>query len=398
MRQTLVAAALVAAALAVTLPAAPAAAQQSPFAPRLLVDGKVITNYEYDQRLRFMTLLNAPGDLVKEAEKTLIEDRLRLMAAERLKIRLTPQQIEGGMVEFAGRFEMEVAQFVEIIEANGIAAETFRDFVQAGLAWREVVRLKFGPQALAGVFEPEIDRALSVMTQKATTRVLVSEILLPASRKVLAEELASTLRGEAAFAAAARQHSLGPSAQDGGRVDWRNAAVLPQQVVAVLEGLSPGQVSAPVRLADGRYAIYLLRQIELRDRITPQTTAVDYAWLVLPGAGVPATEAELARVKARTDTCTDLNQFSGQLTRETVAQSALPRELAGRLAGLDENEMAVYTEGGAQMVLMLCSRRVLGEGEVDRDAVRSRLAEARVVGQADLYLAQLKSNAHIRRP
>jgi peptidyl-prolyl cis-trans isomerase SurA len=395
MRQTLIAACTL---IALSLGTVPVLAQGSPFAPRVLVDGKAITNFEYDQRLRFMTLLNAPGDLPKEAEKTLIEDRLRLIAGDRLKLRLTPAQIEGGMTEFAGRFEMELSQFLEILQANGVAPETFRDFVRAGLMWREVIRVKFGPAALASILEPEIDRALSVMTQKNSTRVLVSEILLPASERVLADELSKTLRGEAAFGAAARQHSLGPSAAEGGRVDWRNAAVLPQQVVAALEGLTPGQVSPPVRLPDGRYALYLLRQLDLREGVTPQTTGVDHARLVIGGAGTPAGDAVLAQVMARVDRCNDLNAFSGELTRSTVAQSALPRETAALLAPLDENELTTFVSGGAHVVVMLCSRRVLGEGEPDRDTIRGRLAEARVVGQADLYLAQLRSNARIQRP
>ena len=384
--------------LALAAPGPSDAQARGPFAPRVTVNGAVITQYEYDQRLRFMTLLNAPGDLVKEAEKTLIEDRLRLAAAQRMKIRLTPQQIESGMTEFASRFEMPLEEFVAILTENGVAAETYRDFVQAGLAWREVVRARFGPQAAASIFEPEVDRALSVLTQKGSTRVLLSEILLPASRQVLAQELSQSLRGEGAFAAAARQHSLGPSAQDGGRVDWRNAAALPQAVVAALEGLTPGRVSVPVRLADGRYALYLLRQIVLRDRVTPQNTAIEYAWLVIPGAGTAAGDARLAQVRQRVDRCNDLNAFDGQLTRETVVQTRLAAELAGRLAALAENERAVYTEGGAHMVLMLWSRRIAGEGEPDRDTVRSRLVESRVASQAELYLAQLRSNARISRP
>lgn len=397
MRQTLVAAtAILAAMLAVATPG-PVAAQSSAFAPKVLVDGKVITFYEYEQRLRFMTLLNAPGDRAKEAEKSLIEDRLRMIAAERLKIRVTPDQITAGMTEFAGRFEMQPEEFVSILEQNGVAGATFRDFVHAGLAWREVVRAKFGPTAMASIYEPEIDRAMSALTQKGTTRVLLSEIIVPAAKRNLASELSQGLRGEGAFAAAARQHSLGPTATDGGRVGWRNVAVMPQAAVGALDGLEPGQVSPPVRLPDGRYAVYLLRQVELREALTPQTTAVDYARLVLAGAGTPATEATVASIRSRVTRCTDLETW-GTVSRSTVAQTSVPRDVAARLAALDENEMQFYAEGGAQVVLMLCSRRVAGEGEPDRDAVRGRLVDQRVAGEADLYLQQLRSNAHIRRP
>lgn len=398
MRQTFTAATALLALALVSAPLQPAAAQSSPFAPRLLVDDKVITYYEFDQRMRFMRLLNAPGDPAQEAEKSLIEDRLRLIAADRMKLRIPAKQIDEGMAEFAARFELPVEQFVAILEANGVARETFRDFVHAGMAWREVVGAKFGPSAMASIYESDVDLALSTLALRGTTRVLLSEIILPADKRVKAQELSAGLKSEAAFAAAARSQSLGETAQDGGRTDWRDVGTMPQQVLGALNGLQPGQVSPPVRLSDGRYGIYLLRNIEQKDSVTPAATGVDYAILRLPGAGTPATEATLASLQARVMTCTDLNAFGGELTRQTVAKSALPRDVAGRLAGLDENEMSFYKQGNIQVVLMHCSSRVKSAGEPDRNTVRTRLAERRIGGQADLYLQELRSNAHIRRP
>lgn len=399
MRQSLFAAsALLSLMLAASQPG-PVMAQTSAFSPRILVNGKAVTHYEFEQRLRFMRLLNAPGDALKEAENTLIDDRLRLAEAERLKIRISPAEIQAGMEEFSGRFEIPLEEFIKIIEANGVASETFRDFVHSGVAWRSVVRQRFGPGAIASVYEPEIDRALSSpLVQKGAMRVLLSEIILPTSQKVQAFELSQSLRGEAAFAAAARSHSVGETAADGGRTGWKNVITLPETLIATLQGLSPGGVSAPVRLSDGRYGIFLLRRMENLERLTPRHIAIDHARLAIGPAGAPATEAVLAKIRADVDTCTDLNGFAGELTRETVVQSSLPSDLAGRLAVLDENEMTSYVAGGNQIVLMLCSSQVESEGEVARETVRTRVAESRVSTQAELYLQQLRSNAYIRKP
>lgn len=376
-----------------------AVAQQNLFAPRILVDDKAITTYEYNQRFAFMRLLNAPGDLAAEAERTLIEDRLRLIAAEREKIRLTPQQIEAGMAEFAARFEMELDQFITILEANGVASQTFRDFVQAGVAWREVLLRRFGPTAMDSVLEPEVDLVLSVMSQAGVVRVQLSELVLGPNDAWRAEELAQTLRGEGAFANAVRSYSIGEGRETGGRQDWRNAATLPPQVLAAIDALGPGQISAPVRLANGNIALYLVRQIDTRERPDASVTAIDHAILRLGPANLPATQAELARLRARVDTCNDLNVISGSLTRETTVQRALPTDLARRLDALDDREMAEYVDSaGNQVVLMLCSRRIASSTEDDRTAARGRVADRKVAQQAELYLDQLRSNAHIRRP
>jgi len=383
--------------------AAPAMAQSSQFAPRLLVDDKIITNYEYNQRFAFMTLLNAPGDLRKEAERTLIEDRLRFIAADRLKIRLTPAQIEAGMAEFSGRFELPVEEFITIIEQNGIARQTFRDFVHAGLVWREVARAKFGPQAQTLANQADVDRALSTLAIPAITRVQMSEIRLPLSEQHLARELAAKATSDGAFAAAARQHSTADTAAQGGRLDWVAVTSLEPQVSAALEAAGPGKTTEPVRLTS-HWAIYRLHRIDADRKVTPQITAVDYAMLMVPGAGTPEAAAQLADIVARTDRCNDLNRWAkgqpeGTLRRETVLQTALPRDLAAELETLDDNEISTrLVRGGNQMVLMLCSRRVQSALPPANEAVRGRLVEARFGAKADIYLQELRANAHIRRP
>lgn len=380
-----------------------ATAQQGQFSPRVLVDNMVVTNYEFDQRMRFMTLLNVQGDIAREAEQTLIDDRLRMIAGQRAGVRLTEAQIMTGMEEFVGRFDMELDQFITIIEANGVARETFRDFVRAGLIWREVVRARFGPMAPTLVSEADIDRHLSVLVQQSATRVLLSEITLPTDGQKLAQEISEQARSEAAFAGLARQHSTAPSAADGGRRDWVAVTSLPPAVATALEAAGQGKATAPVQIPTG-WAVYFLRRIEQATTITPALTAIDYSIMMLPEAGSPATQASVADILARTDRCNDLNRWAkgqpeGTVTRETVAASRLPADIAAEIERLDDNEISTrLTRGGAQVVLMLCSRRVLSDKEPSREAVRARLTEDRFGMRADHYLQELRANAHIRKP
>lgn len=371
-------------------------AQSSAFGARLYVDGRAITHYEYDQRLRFMRLLNAPGDLVKQAETTLIDDRLRLAEAAKLKIKLTPKQIEAGMAEFTARFQMPTDQFLNIINQNGVATETFRDFVHAGLVWRDVVRAKYGPTANALIYDAQVDNALSDLMTRGVSRVLLSEIILPSASRNQARELAASLKGESAFAAAARQYSISETAKDGGRLDWVNAAGLPQATLSALAQVGRGGVTPALPTNDGRLAIYLVRSIEEAASLTPATTGVDYAHMILPAGD--AALATVAKIRSDVRACNDLNAYFGQLTRQNVAQNKLPASVSGRLAALDRNEIAIWTENAQQHILMLCQRGVLSSGKPDSNAIKGRLVDAQVGGQAELYLQRLRTNAHIRRP
>jgi peptidyl-prolyl cis-trans isomerase SurA len=138
----------------------PLAAQaQGDFSPVVYVNDRVVTQFELDQRRRLLVLFRTTGDLGTQAREQLIEDRLRLFAAELDGVRVTDEQIAEGTEEFAGRANLTGAQLLEVLGQAGVSAETFEDFIRAGQAWRDVVRGRFGPRAQ--VTEAEVDRAIS---------------------------------------------------------------------------------------------------------------------------------------------------------------------------------------------------------------------------------------------
>ena len=386
------------------LTAGAAAAQQgAPFAPRVIVNDRAVTNYEVDQRIRFLQLLNSPGDLEEEAVKGLIEDRLRMDAAADLGIVLEPETVEAGMEEFAGRANLTTEQFIAAIGEGGISAQTFRDFVEAGLAWREVVRARFGPRAQ--ITEAEIDRAIALSSQRGGARVLLSEIILPADtpeRKAQSQQLANQLSRDitttAAFAAAARQYSVSPSKARGGRMDWLDLATLPPQIAAVVLGLAPGQVSDPIPVTNA-VALFQMRALEETEVAAPETLSIEYARFFLERG----TQDEANRVAAELDTCDDLygvakGQPEERLLREVKPVAELPDDIALELAKLDEGESVLFARGGTPSLLMLCGRTpALGE-DVDRAAVRQRLLNQRLGAYAESYLAELRADAIIRYP
>ena len=183
--------------LVALVPVAPAQAQEGLFSPRVFVNGRAVTRFEHDQRRRFLELLRAPGDPDELAEVALIEDRLRMDAADALGLALTEEQLRAGMEEFAARANLSADEFVTALGQGGVAAETFRDFVEAGLVWREVIRARFGPSIQ--ISDAEIDRALALSSQRGlSARVLVSERVVQAPR-AMARASARLARTRAGF-------------------------------------------------------------------------------------------------------------------------------------------------------------------------------------------------------
>lgn len=403
----------------------PAPAQESPFSPVLLVGDQAITGWELDQRAQFLRLLRQPGDPQAGAREALVDDKLRLIEAERLGITLTDEQLQAGLTEFAGRANLTAEQFTETLGAAGVEPETFRDFVVAGLLWREVVRVRYA--GLVQVTEAEIDREISRGAREVSIRFLLSELVLPAAQGqeeaaiAQANDIRARVAAGESFAALARAESAAPSAAAGGAIDWLPAENLPSLLTAILLPLDPGQVSEPVQV-QGAVVLFQLRGLEESVGAPPEGVQVEWAELVIPNdAGA---DARLAAIRAATDRCTDLYRQPGAeseavLRVRTAAAGAVPANLATALAQLDPNEITSVVDGPARVVLMLCQRSAvpapiaaevpLAEAAAapeaapaptgpDRRRIREALLNRKLGALAERDLGRLRAEIWIREP
>ncbi|MFN3993922.1 MAG: peptidylprolyl isomerase [Tabrizicola flagellatus] len=375
---------------------------QDLFTPRLQVNDRVITNYEVAQRALFLRVLRAPGNPEEEALKALTEDRLRQTEAERLGLTVTDAEVLGGMNEFAGRANLTSEQFISELEKAGIAAETFRDFVSAGLLWRKAVRARFLGQI--PISDVDLDRALEASARPRALQVLASELVIPApegqedAAMARAQELSDTLSGEAAFASAARRFSAAPTAGAGGRLDWLPLANLPAAIAQKILALDTGEVSDPIAVP-GAVVLFLLRDVAMDTKAEPLSVSVEWAEFL-----VPDDAAEIARIRAAADSCTDLYAQAKGLPEDrlTVTKAGIdqvPGDVALELARLDRGEISTaLTRGGYRRLLMLCGREQVVEPPPTRDQIREQVINQKLEGLAQGYLEELRSAAIIREP
>ena len=375
---------------------------QDLFAPRLYVNDRAITTYEVEQRALFLRVLRAPGNPEEEALKALIEDRLRQTEAERLGLKLSEKDLTAGLTEFASRANLSADEFTAELGKAGIAPETFRDFVAAGVLWRQVVRAKFLGQV--PISENDIDRAMEAATRPKALQVLVSELVIPApegkeeAALAQAQDLSDTLSGESAFAAAARRYSASATAGAGGRLDWLPLANLPAAIGQKILALDAGEVSDPIAVP-GAVVLFLLRDVAEDKTAEPISVSVEWVEFL-----VPDDAAEIARLRARADDC-DMLQGEAKglpedrMTLTKAGMEAVPNDVALELAKLDPGETSVaLTRGGYRRMLMLCSREPVLEPMPTRDQIREQVINQKLEGMAEGYLEELRSAAIIREP
>lgn len=386
--------------------AAPSTAQNL-FAPVAKVDESIITTFEATQRLRFLQLLNAPGASLEAVRTDLIDERLRLEAARKVGMRLSPTALAAGLAEFAGRAGLSPEAFTAELAAAGIAEETFRDFVRVQLIWRDYIRARYGAQV--EISEAEVDRALAASGAQGAIEVLLTEAILPAPPEAPAEMLAqvraqaeiiAASRSTAEFEDYARRFSASPTRETGGRLEWLALNALPAALHGIILGLAPGDVTDPLPLPNA-IALFQMRDIRETRRVQPEYAAIDYAAYYMPAG------ASAADLREAVDSCDDLygtveDASKTNLQRVSLPPADIPRDIAIELAKLDTHEVSTTLtaahpngSGTAQVFLMLCGRTAVMNEAAGRDEIARQLRQQRLTGIADSLMEQLRAEARI---
>ena len=248
--------------LASLLAAGAPAEAANPFEPALTVNTGVITRYDIDQRVKLLSALGATDDLDKLAVKQLTEDRVKVQAARELQIELPEGAIDAGIEEFATSRGLKTEDVYRVLDGRGIDVQAMRDFVEAGLLWREVVSARF--RARATPSEADLDAAMQRVQTQPVEIVALAEIALPFAEHgepetmALADRIYGSVRGGGDFAALAREYSRSSTAPNGGRLEPIPANRVPPAFRSQVLLLNPGQTTRPVPIAGGVAIIKLL--------------------------------------------------------------------------------------------------------------------------------------------
>lgn len=384
--------------------AAPAHAQ-NPFSVAVEVDDAIVTNFEISQRMRFLEVLNAQGDLREQALVALVNERLQIGAALAVGAEASPDAIEEGLSEFAARANLGSEQFLREMTQQGISPETIRDFVANGITWRNVVRTRFSSRV--EITDEDVQRALELGTiLGGGIEIAMAEIIIPvtpdnqATLETELGRLGQQLNGDVEqFSDAARQFSAAPTREAGGVTGWRPIAAIPDGLRERFLRMGYGQVTAPVPLGGGQaYALFQYRgQREVNSPRMP-ITAVDYVSVAIAGGRTPDGLAEAARLRNAVDVCNDFNGvLPGGFERHSVPPGQLPDDIALALGALDNHEMSTSVtrnNGTVLLALMLCDR-VAAEPEAGFDGIRQQLFGQQLEALAANYLEELRAEARI---
>jgi peptidyl-prolyl cis-trans isomerase SurA len=375
-----------------------AALAQGLFDPVISVNRAAITAYELEQRERFLEILQRSSGMAQRARDSLIEDRLKMAAADRASIKLSAAQVTKAMEDFAGNANLDLDQLLANLAQSGVDAQTYRDFIKVGVTWRELVRARFAARSAPN--EAEIDRALASAEAQGGVKVLLTEIVLPAgsaeelNRARQTAERLGRITSTTDFSEQARRLSVAQSRVNGGRLEWANLSDLPDGLRPIISGLRPGQITKPLEVTNA-IVLFQLRDVAETTAQSPEVAAIEYGRLSGPSEAVQ-TAVQMA------NTCDD---FYGAVKADpslsfkihSESPNQISQALSLRLMGLDKNEFDAMptAEGDQAEIVMLCARVYAALEDVSRGQVADNLRSARITSLADGFIAELRASADI---
>jgi len=146
------------------------------FAPAIQVDEIIITQYEIDQRALFFELLKFPGNHKKEAEKSLIDDRLKFRAAQKSNVEVNPAALIFELEMFAKRANLTIDQFSKRLKNEGVDRITWENYMQIPILWFETINRKFSSKISSSMLSSNIENQSDLTSE---IQVLLTEIIIP---------------------------------------------------------------------------------------------------------------------------------------------------------------------------------------------------------------------------
>ena len=365
-------------------------------AAKIQVNNSVITQFELDQRAKFLGALKFTGNHSELAQTQLIEERLKQSEAQKLNISASDFEIEDALKRFASRANLTLKEFNKELKRLEIYPDTFRSYVETEVIWQKLVNKKFGAQS--SVSNLQLQRAKSISKFEDTIQVLLTEIIIPFSKDDRSEKenlanLLKQIKSTEEFSNAAQKYSKAPTATVGGRVKWQNFDRLPGIIKPLILGLSPGQVTEPIMLTKA-IALFQLRDIREIKTDRTQLELLDFI-------KVKSDLKYLSFVQDNFHNCSDLEAIIGgqtevTLTRKKLLSDEIPNTLVPVLDNLDQNESEIVVADGQSQLVIMCERNnQLNSTAQTLEQDKNVLQTNRLKHLARSFLETLKDNARI---
>jgi peptidyl-prolyl cis-trans isomerase SurA len=361
--------------------------------------------------------LPPPEVLEKQVLERLITMRLQLQRAESAGVRISDLELEQAISRIAEQNNISIEQLRTQLAADGVSYDEFRVQLREEMTAQRMRQSLV--QSRVSVSETEVDIALASDSLKRG-QVNIGLILVAVPDGADSEQLATAKtkidgikslidRGEMEFSAAAIRYSDHQTALEGGNLGWRSFDEIPPLFGNMVQGMSPGDVSPPVR---GPSGYSLLKLIETRQDAAPQSvTEYNARSLMVKTDEVVTSEQARAKIDAlhaRLVAGEDFAKIATENSDDTITRNQggdmgwFPAQAWGSAVGeillkLKDGELSdpFPSEAGWHVIQRVGSREQDVTETAKRNQARETISRRKADEEYERFLRQLRDEAYI---
>ena len=247
---------------------------KSEFRVAYQVDDQIITNYDIDQARKLRILLKGSNISRSEVETIVINEKIKGIYANRLKITVLDSELKSQLANFLESNKMSVREFKSLINSKGIDTKTFYNFLEANIRWQKVLNSRFGYKIDNLPLQDAMPEAPT--PKKIEKEYVFSEIFISYQQwgvqnaNLIASRLAIELKAGADFDKAVDKFSSAKSKATKGKIGPIKKTQLPKEFRDILDGLKRNEISAPIEINGGLILLRLDRTRSYKSVKTPQ--------------------------------------------------------------------------------------------------------------------------------
>ena len=193
--------------------------------------------------------------LREQVIESLIVEELQLQLANRAGVRISDAELNDAITRIAANNEMGLEQFIDYIVKDGESYEDFRENVKKQMIVQRIQRGRVGNEI--DITEKEFQAFLATDESLTTLEpeLLVKQILVQTLDE--ADKAIQRIENGEDFSSVAKDISLSSNAVNGGLMQWRKAADMPDLFSNAIDKKEVGFISQPLESGAGYHILML---------------------------------------------------------------------------------------------------------------------------------------------
>jgi peptidyl-prolyl cis-trans isomerase SurA len=354
--------------------------------------------------------------LQRQVLDRLVLMRLQVARAESTGIRIGDTELNQTLQSIAGQSGVSIEQMRAQIEGGGLSFDDYRRSVREELQMRRLQQRVV--QSRVVISESEIDQFLALRNVDSTEFQLANLLVaLPdgatPEQVATAEQKINGIkalmdRGEIDFRAAAIRYSDDRNALEGGDLGWREANSIPPRFAELIQGLQPGQYTAPIRGPSGFQMVQLVGVRESGPQTITEYQADHLLVAVNDVVGDEAARRKIDELRARIESGDDFAKIARENSDDTFSRNRGGRldwfsgetfgpAVTQQVQSLQDGQLsAVFrTEAGWHVVRRIAERQQDVTDENRRQRARQQIGERKAQDEFERFLRQLRADAYV---